>query len=92
MSVSKKRLHTKQTTLHFFVRNGERSPLSLLKHISIPSIRSISGNMTQVSGDLTVNRCEHRAQPLFLICDWKHDEINPVRKVTRFKNVPMSAE
>ena len=48
--------------------------------------------MTQVSGDLTVNRCEHHAQPLFLICDWKHDEINPVRKVTHFKNVPMSAE
>ena len=65
---------------------------SLLKHISIPSIRSISGNMTQVSGDLTVNRCEHHTQPLFFICDWKHDEINPVRKVTRFKNVPMSAE
>ena len=29
MSVSKKRLHTKRTTLHFFVRNGERSPLLL---------------------------------------------------------------
>ena len=28
---------------------------------------------------------------MFLICDRKHDEINPVRKVTRFKNVPMSA-
>ena len=29
MSVSKKRLHTKRTTLHFFVRNGERFPLLL---------------------------------------------------------------
>ena len=29
MSVSKKRVHTKQTTLHFFVRNGERFPLLL---------------------------------------------------------------
>ena len=27
MSVSKKRAHTKRTTLHFFVRNGERFPL-----------------------------------------------------------------
>ena len=29
MSVSKKRVHTKRTTLHFFVRNGERFPLFL---------------------------------------------------------------
>ena len=29
MSVSKKRVHTKRTTLHFFVRNGERFPLLL---------------------------------------------------------------
>ena len=36
--------------------------------------------------------CERHTQALFLICDRKHDEINPVRKVTRFKNVPMSAE
>ena len=35
---------------------------------------------------------ERHAQALFLICNRKHDEINPVRKVTRFKNVPMSAE
>ena len=35
---------------------------------------------------------ERHTQALFLICDRKHDEINPVRKVTRFKNVPMSAE
>ena len=27
MSVSKKRVHTKRTTLNFFVRNGERFPL-----------------------------------------------------------------
>ena len=30
MSLSKKRVHTKRTTLHFFVRNGERFP-SLLE-------------------------------------------------------------
>ena len=35
---------------------------------------------------------ERHTQALFLICDRKHDEINPVRKATRFKNVPMSAE
>ena len=35
---------------------------------------------------------ERHTQALFLICNRKHDEINPVRKVTRFKNVPMSAE
>ena len=35
---------------------------------------------------------ERHTQALFLICDRKHDEINPVRKVTRLKNVPMSAE
>ena len=35
---------------------------------------------------------ERQTQALFLICDRKHDEINPVRKVTRFKNVPMAAE
>ena len=29
MSMSKKRVHTKRTTLHFFVRNGERFPLLL---------------------------------------------------------------
>ena len=29
MSVSKKRVHTKRSTLHFFVRNGERFPLLL---------------------------------------------------------------
>ena len=29
MSVSKKRVHTKRTTLHFFVRNGERFPFLL---------------------------------------------------------------
>ena len=29
MSVSKKRVHTKRTTFHFFVRNGERFPLLL---------------------------------------------------------------
>ena len=29
MSVSKKRVHTKRTTLHFSVRNGERFPLQL---------------------------------------------------------------
>ena len=29
MSVSKKRVHTKRTTLNFFVRNGERFPLLL---------------------------------------------------------------
>ena len=34
---------------------------------------------------------ERHTQAMFLICDRKHDEINPVRKVTRFKNVPMSA-
>ena len=32
-----------------------------------------------------------QTQALILICDRKHDEINPVQKVTRFKNVPMSA-
>ena len=37
-------------------------------------------------------RYERHTQALVLICDRKHDEINPVRKVTRFKNVPMSAE
>ena len=35
---------------------------------------------------------ERQTQALFLICDRKHDEINPVREVTRFKNEPMSAE
>ena len=35
---------------------------------------------------------ERHTQALFLICDRKHDEINPVRKVTLFKNVPMSPE
>ena len=35
---------------------------------------------------------KHRSQTLFLICDQKHNEINPVRKVTCFKNVPLSAE
>ena len=35
---------------------------------------------------------ERHTQALFIICDRKHDEINPDRKVTRFKNVPMSAE
>ena len=35
---------------------------------------------------------EGHTQALFLICDRKHDETNPVRKVTRFKNVPVSAE
>ena len=35
---------------------------------------------------------ERHTQALFLICDRKHDEINPVRKVTRFKNIPVSAE
>ena len=29
MSASKKRVHTKRTTLNFFVRNGERFPLLL---------------------------------------------------------------
>ena len=29
MSVSKKQVHTKRTTFHFFVRNGERFPLLL---------------------------------------------------------------
>ena len=29
---------------------------------------------------------------LFLICDRKHDETNPVRKVNRFKNVSLAAE
>ena len=37
-------------------------------------------------------RYERHTPALFLICDRKHDEINPVRKVTRFKNVPLSAE
>ena len=35
---------------------------------------------------------ERHTQALLLICDRKHDEIHPVRKATRFKNVPMSAE
>ena len=35
---------------------------------------------------------EHHTRALFLIYDRKHDEINPVQKVTRFKNVPLSAE
>ena len=35
---------------------------------------------------------ERQTQALFLICDRKHDEINPVREVTRFKNEPISAE
>ena len=35
---------------------------------------------------------KHRSQALFLICDQKHDEINPVRKVAGFKNVPLSAK
>ena len=102
MSVSKKRVHTKRTTLHFFVRNGERFPLLLemnnalrifmvlseTKSASVIKISQryclltvsnsdlfgiyffgrldfffitkISGNMTQVSGDLTVNP----------ICQW----------------------
>ena len=102
MSVSKKRVHTKRTTLHFFVRNGERFPLlletnnalrifmvlsetksaSVIKisqryclltvwnsdlfsiyffgRLAIFFITKISGNMTQVSGDLTVNP----------ICQW----------------------
>ena len=35
---------------------------------------------------------ERHTLALFLICDQKHDEINPVRKVTCFKNAPLSAE
>ena len=35
---------------------------------------------------------ESHTQALFLICDRKHNEISPVRNVTRFKNVPLSAE
>ena len=35
---------------------------------------------------------ERHTLALFLICDQKHDEINPVRKVTYFKNAPLSAE
>ena len=35
---------------------------------------------------------KHCSQALFLICDQKHNEINPVRKVTCFKNVPLSAK
>ena len=35
---------------------------------------------------------KHRSQALFLICDQKHNEINPVRKVAGFKNVPLSAK
>ena len=35
---------------------------------------------------------KHRSQALFLICDQKHNEINPVRKVADFKNVPRSAK
>ena len=35
---------------------------------------------------------ERYTQAFFLICDRKHDEINPLQKVTRFKNVPLSAE
>ena len=34
-------------------------------------------------------RYERHTLALFLICDRKHDEINPVRKVNRFKNVPL---
>ena len=39
-------------------------------------------------------RYERHTQALFLICDRKHDETNPVhvRKVTCFKNVSLSAE
>ena len=32
---------------------------------------------------------KHRSQALFLIGDQKHNEINPVRKVAGFKNVPL---
>ena len=35
---------------------------------------------------------ERHTQALFLIFDRKHDEIKPVRKVTHFENVPLSAE
>ena len=35
---------------------------------------------------------KHHSQALFLICDQKHNEINPVRKVADFKNVPRSAK
>ena len=35
---------------------------------------------------------ERHTQALFLICNRKHDEINPVWKVTRFKIVPLSSE
>ena len=35
---------------------------------------------------------EHHTQALFLICDWKNDEINPVWKVTHLKIVPLSVE
>ena len=35
---------------------------------------------------------KHHSQALFLICDQKHNEINPVRKVAGFKNVPLSAK
>ena len=34
---------------------------------------------------------KHRSQA-FLICDQKHNEINPVWKVADLKNVPLSAK
>ena len=63
MSVSKKRVLTKRTTLHFFFfgENGERFPLLLetnnafriVTQTYFSDITKISGNMTQVSGDMT---------------------------------------
>ena len=42
MSVSKKRVRTKQTTFQLFCLKRKTLLESLLKHISIPTIRSIS--------------------------------------------------
>ena len=48
MSVSKKRVHTKRTTLHFFVRNGERFPL-LLETNNALNLHSVIGNKERFS-------------------------------------------
>ena len=94
MSVSKKRLHTKRTTLHFFVRNGERSPLLLETNNTLRVV-----TQTYFNSEHTIDFGQHDSgfgrldcKPLWAPRSTVADEINPVRKVTHFKNVPMSAE
>ena len=52
MSVNKKRVHTKRTTLHFFVRNGERFPLLLETNNAFRIVAQ-----TYFNSELTIDFC-----------------------------------